>query len=226
MFRLIDEMSAKFISIADDFHGYPLDMFCIPKHYEDDLQSVLIPSGFIQDRIERLARDIFNDFASEPMVLLCVLKGGYKFFADLSDRIQSLSRNSGRSLPLSVDFIRLRSYLDDKSTGDIKISDGKDSLSDLKGKNVLVVEDIIDTGLTMVKLLEHLKQHNPKSLRVASLLVKRAPTSNGYRPDYTGFEVPNNFLIGYALDFNEYGRDLSHICAINENGKKKYSKKN
>jgi hypoxanthine phosphoribosyltransferase len=219
-------MSAKFISIADDFPGYSLDMFCIPKHYEDDVQSVLIPSGFIQDRIERLARDIFDDFASEPLVLLCVLKGGYRFFADLSDKIQSLSRNSGRSLPLSVDFIRLKSYVDDKSSGDVKISDGKESLPDIKGKNVLVVEDIIDTGLTMVKLVELLKQHNPKRLRVASLLVKRAPTSNGYRPDYTGFEVPNHFLVGYALDFNENFRDMSHICAISENGKKKYSKKN
>lgn len=218
-------MCAKFIKIADDFPGYSQDMFCIPKHYEDDLESVLIPSGIIQDRIERLARDIFNDLASQPMVLLCVLKGGYKFFADLSDKIQSLSRNSGRSLPLSVDFIRLRSYADDKSTGEIKISEGQDGLSDIKGKNVLVIEDIIDTGLTMVKLLEVLKQYNPRSLRVASLLVKRAPNSNGYRPDYTGFEIPNHFVVGYALDFNEYFRDLSHICVINANGKKKYSKK-
>lgn len=82
---------------------------------------------------------------------------------------------------------------------------------------------IADTGGTMVKLLNTLETYKPRSIRVASLLVKRTPLSCGFRPNYTGFEIPNHFVIGYALDYNEYFRDLQHICVINESGKKKYA---
>ncbi|XP_046371046.2 hypoxanthine-guanine phosphoribosyltransferase isoform X5 [Haliotis rufescens] len=235
----------KYIKIADDYQGYPLDMFCIPKHYEQDLQHVLIPSGLIDDRIERLARDIMRDFSHEAIVGLCVLKGGYKFFTDLLDKLKALNRNSEVSVPMAVDFIRLKSYRisetqkdsvnqvpmssygskeNDISTGNIEVIGG-DNLANLEGKNVLVVEDIIDTGGTMTQLLALLKEVKPKSVRVASLLVKRTSRSVGYRPDYVGFEVPDKFVVGYALDFNEYFRDLSHICVINDNGISKYSVK-
>lgn len=80
-----------------------------------------------------------------------------------------------------------------------------------------------DTGGTMIKLLNTLKKYELKSVQVASLLVKRTPLSVGYKPDYTGFEIPNDFVVGYALDYNEYFRDLGHICVINEAGKKKYA---
>ncbi|ELU15471.1 hypothetical protein CAPTEDRAFT_203422 [Capitella teleta] len=207
--------------IPDDQRGYDLNMFCVPMHYENDLESVLIPSGVIQDRIERLARDIFNDIDGQPLVALCVLKGGYKFFSDLIEKIQILCRNSHKTLPISIDFIRLKSYVDDKS-GDIQVIGG-DNLSSLTGKNVLIVEDIIDTGNTMLKLLNLLEQSQPKLIKVASLLVKRTPLSVGYKPDYTGFEIPDKFVVGYALDYNEYFRDLGHVCVINEAGKKKYA---
>lgn len=218
-------MTENYIKIADDFAGFSLDMFCIPKHYENDLKTVLIPSGIIQDRVEKLARDIFSELASEPMLMLCILKGGYRFFADLTDKLQLLSRNSGQSIPLALDFIRLSSYVGDKTSGKINVVGGEASLPDISDKNILVVEDIIDTGLTMQNLLELLKQYHPKSIRVASLLVKRTPNSNKYRPDYTGFEIPDKFVVGYALDYNEYFRDLNHICVINESGKVRYEKK-
>ncbi|MPC09591.1 Hypoxanthine-guanine phosphoribosyltransferase [Portunus trituberculatus] len=96
----------------------------------------------------------------------------------------------------------------DDSTGDIRVIGG-DNLSNLRGQNVLVVEDIIDTGRTMSRLLAILQKHEPKSVKVASLLVKRRPDSTGYRPDYCGFEVPDKFVVGYALDYNEYFRDLN-----------------
>ncbi|CDQ83352.1 unnamed protein product [Oncorhynchus mykiss] len=109
----------------------------------------------------------------------------------------------------------------DQSTGEIKVIGG-DDLSTLTGKNVLIVEDIIDTGKTMKTLLQLLKQYNPKMVKVASLLVKRTPRSVGYTPDFIGFEVPDKFVVGYALDYNEYFRDLNHICVISETGKEKY----
>ncbi|XP_060076783.1 hypoxanthine-guanine phosphoribosyltransferase-like [Ylistrum balloti] len=213
------------IVIEDGASGYPLDMFCIPNHYQGTLDRILIPGGLIKDRIERLAQDIVRDFSSEGMVALCVLKGGYKFFTDLLDRIKQMNSHMEKPLPLAVDFIRLRSYVDDQSSGKIEVIGG-DSLENLKGKNVLIVEDIVDTGRTMERLLEHLKQFECKMVKVASLCVKRTARRSaiiGYRPDYTGFEIPDEFIVGYAIDYNEYFRDLNHVCVVNEVGKKKYA---
>ncbi|KAF6023831.1 HPRT1 [Bugula neritina] len=213
---------SKCIKISDDDKGYPLEMFCIPKHYENHLSHVMIPKGLIDDRTEKLAKDIKEKLSDEPLVCLCVLKGGYKFFADLVDHLKSMNNVQNDPIPLKVDFIRLRSYVDDKSTGDVEVIGG-DALHHLEGKNVLIVEDIVDTGKTMQYLLRKLQVHNPKSINVVSLLVKRTPLSVGYKPDFAGFEIPNHFVIGYALDYNEYFRDLQHVCVINEAGKLKYA---
>lgn len=214
----------KIIFIEDDDKGYPLEAFCVPKHYECYLERVLVPSGLINDRIERLARDIAQDYEGQPFTALCVLKGGYKFFADLLDKIKQYVRIVDDNLgPISVDFIRLKSYEDEESSGNIKVL-GIDNLKSVSGKNLLIVEDIIDTGLTMQNLLNLLEQYKPKSVKVVSLFVKRSPKSSGYRPNYIGFDAPNKFIVGYALDYNEYFRDLNHVCIINEKGKTKYGK--
>uniref|UniRef100_A0A9L0RDI3 Hypoxanthine-guanine phosphoribosyltransferase n=1 Tax=Equus caballus TaxID=9796 RepID=A0A9L0RDI3_HORSE len=154
------------VVISDDEPGYDLDLFCIPNHYAEDLEKVFIPHGVIMDRTERLARDVMKEMGGHHIVALCVLKGGYKFFADLLDYIKVLNRNSDRSIPMTVDFIRLKSYCNDQSTGDIKVIGG-DDLSTLTGKNVLIVEDIIDTGKTMQTLLSLVKEYNPKMVKVA-----------------------------------------------------------
>ncbi|XP_017558846.1 phosphoribosyltransferase domain-containing protein 1b [Pygocentrus nattereri] len=209
------------IVIPDDWPGYRLDLFTYPAHYSEDLDSVYIPHGVIMDRTERLARNIMDDLGDHDIVVLCVLKGGYQFCADLVERIKVLSCNSSKSLLMRVDFIRLKSYLNDQSTQDLQII-GAESLSVLSGKNVLIVEAIVDTGLTMKTLLTHVRSFRPNMIRVAGLLVKRVPNSSGCLPDYVGFEIPNRFVVGYALDYNEYFRDLNHICVISESGKQKY----
>ncbi|XP_059916169.1 hypoxanthine phosphoribosyltransferase 1, like isoform X2 [Gadus macrocephalus] len=173
---------ASFLQIADDEKGHELELFCVPKHYENDLERVIIPHGLIKDRTERLARDIIRDMGGHHIVALCVLKGGYKFFADLLDFIQVLNQNCDKSVPLTVDFIRLKSYCNDESTNSVKVIGG-DELSSLTGKNVLIVEDIVETGRTMKTLLALLEECNPKMVKVVSLLVKRTPRSCGYRPD-------------------------------------------
>jgi len=214
----------RIINLPDDYTGFDTKLFCIPKHYEDSVGSVLIPHGMIQDRIEKLARDLFSDVMNqgkEPMHVICVLKGGYKFFSDLLDYVNRLnSNNTEGSVQISVDFIRLKSYTNNTS-GEIQII-GLDKLDALAGRNVLIVEDIIDTGKTMSKLLFTLNKFSPKSVKVACLLRKRTPLSSGYAPDYVGFEIPDKFLVGYALDYNEYFRDLMHICVISDNGIVKY----
>lgn len=209
------------VVIMDDWPGYDLNLFTYPQHYYGDLEYVLIPHGVIVDRIERLAKDIMRDISYCDIMVLCVLKGGYKFCADLVEHLKSTSRNSDRFVSMKVDFIRLKSYRNDQSMGEMQIIGG-DDLSTLAGKNVLIVEDVVGTGRTMKALLSHLEKYKPNMIKVASLLVKRTPRSDGFRPDYAGFEIPNLFVVGYALDYNEYFRDLNHICVINEHGKEKY----
>ncbi|XP_058506176.1 hypoxanthine-guanine phosphoribosyltransferase-like [Solea solea] len=214
------ETSSPCIVISDEEQGYDLDLFCIPKHYADDLERVYIPHGLILDRTERLAREIMKEMVGQQIVALCVLKGGFKFFADLLDYIKVLNRNSDQSIPMTVDFIRIKSYSNGQSISEIKVIGG-DDLSTLTNKNVLVVEDIIETGRSIKTLLQLVKQYNPNMIKVASLLVKRT-RSDGYRPDFIGFEIPDKYVVGYALDYNEYFRDLNHICIISETAKEKY----
>ncbi|UXI18462.1 NAD kinase domain-containing protein 1 [Sarcoptes scabiei] len=221
------------IVIPDDFQGYPLESFRILPNLTKYLEYVLIPGGFIQDRIERLACDIATDLGNEPFTALCVLKGGYLFFNDLLEKIRQLYRyrlldhsdSEDEAQQIKVEFIRLKSYENESSSNDIKII-GIESLEALRGRNVLIVEDIIDTGRTMVKLLDLLKQYGPKNVRVTSLFVKRTPLSNGYLPEYAGFIIPNKFIVGCNMDYNEYFRDLNHLCIMNDYAKQKYSIQN
>nr|XP_056718532.1 hypoxanthine-guanine phosphoribosyltransferase-like isoform X2 [Euleptes europaea] len=206
--------------LKDGDHGFNKNLFCVPKHYEDDLERIVIPHGLILDRTERLARDIMQDMGDHHIFALCVLKGGYKFFADLMDHIKALNRNTDQSVPISVDFVKTKGYCNETSTGTVRIIG--EELSAFKGKNVLVVEDIIDTGKTIQTLLSKIKEYEPQMVKVVSLLVKRTIRSSGYKPDYTGFEIPDKFVVGYALDYNEYFRDLNHICILNEKAKEKY----
>ncbi|XP_054596419.1 phosphoribosyltransferase domain-containing protein 1b isoform X1 [Nothobranchius furzeri] len=203
------------IVINDEWPGYSLDLFSYPAHYSGDLDCVIVPHGVIMDRTERLARNIMDDLGDHDIVVLCVLKGGYQFCADLVDRIKVLSCNSNQTIPMRVHFIRLKSYLNDQSTEDLHIV-GADDLSFLAGKG------IVGTGKTMETLLKHVEAFRPKMIKVAGLLVKRVQNRSTCVPDFVGFEIPNRFVVGYALDYNEYFRDLNHICVISESGKKKY----
>ncbi|XP_043363070.1 phosphoribosyltransferase domain-containing protein 1 [Dermochelys coriacea] len=201
------------LQISLNWLGYSLDLFTYPQHYCGDLEYVLIPHGIIVDRTECLAKGIMQDIGDNNIVVLCVLKGGYKFCADLVEHIKTLSRNSERSISMKVDFVRLKSYQNDQSTQDMQIIGG-DDLSKLTGKSVLIVQDIIGTGRTMKALLNNIEKYKPKMIKVASLLVKRTSQSGGYRPDYYGFEIPNLFVVGYALDYNEHFRDLNHVLSM------------
>ena len=144
------------------------------------------------------------------------VKGGYKFFLDLLDHVNKL--NSGRSktsIQVALDFIKVDSIDDTVNI------DGVDDVKALKGANIVVVEDIVDTGKIMAKLVAKLQEFSPKKILIACLLRKRSRVQC-YTPDYTGFQVPNKFLVGYALDFNEYFRDLMHICVLSRAGVEKY----
>lgn len=161
----------------------------------------LIPAAKIQKRIREMGRQIRKDFPSEPILLIGVLKGAVPFLADLSRQIPG---------EVTFDFIAVSSYgKDTRSSGQVKLN--KDLDSSIEGKTVLVVEDILDTGLTLQYLLRVLQQRKPKHLRIAVLLDKVDRRIANVHADYVGFPIPNEFVVGFGLDYAERYRNLPHV---------------
>lgn len=220
-------MASEPIYINENYHGIALDQVVLPKHYLETLDKVMISSGLIKNRVEKLSMDVHEDYIGKNLLIIGVLKGGQKVLGDLTHHLENLNgKDIATSVPFETDFWRVSSYENDKSTNDVKLSLG--NMDELKGKHILFVEDIIDTGKSMTAILNTVnslsEEYKPKSVRTLSLLVKRTPLSNGFKPDYAGFSIPNLFVVGYCMDYNEKFRDLSHLCVINANGKDKYKK--
>jgi len=160
-----------------------------------------ISSGALQKRIAELGAQISCDYAGQDLVLIAVLKGSVIFLSDLMRHI---------TVPHSVDFMATSSYGNStESSGIVRIV--KDLSMSITGRNVLIVEDIIDTGHTLHYLLQILSARQPTRIRIVTLLDKKERREVDIQVDYVGFEIPNAFVVGYGLDFNEYYRNLSAI---------------
>jgi len=165
---------------------------------------VLIRRSAIQKRVCQVAHQITRDFKGERVHIVGVLKGACIF---LSDLVRELS------LDTSIDFIAVSSYGKGKqSSGQVRVL--KDLDSSIQGLNVVVVEDILDTGLTLSYLLRILQQRKPKTLRVAALLDKPSRRIKDVKADYIGFKIPNEFVVGYGLDYAERYRNLKDVCVL------------
>lgn len=165
---------------------------------------VLYSEEQIQAKVKELAEQINKDFKGEELCVICVLKGSAPFCMDLIKRI---------NLPLTLEFIRVSTYEGDSSTGKVNHLDM--TLPPLDNKNVLIVEDIVDTGFTAEFLIKSIQLKNKtKSLKLISLLNKKVARKNDVTVDYYGFEVGNEFVIGYGLDFNGYYRNLPYIGVL------------
>lgn len=161
---------------------------------------VLIDDKALSARIGQLGEEITRDYAGKPLILLGCLKGSFMFMADLSRRID---------LPLRMDFLGLRSYEGAESTGVVQIT--SDLTRPIQDADVLIVEDIVDTGLTMRYLLDNLLTRHPRSVRICSLLHKPARTRAKIAIDYLGFTIEDHFVVGYGLDYEEVYRNLPVI---------------
>ena len=162
---------------------------------------IIISEEEIQNRVRELGAAISRDYAGKTITLLCILKGGLMFLCDLAKHITQ---------PVTYDFMSVSSYGDATETsGVVRIT--KDLEESIEGKHVLIVEDIIDTGLTLSYLLKNLHSRNPASLRICTLLDKPANRRVEIPIDYVGFEVPNEFLVGYGLDFKQLYRNIPFI---------------
>ncbi|RWS29123.1 hypoxanthine-guanine phosphoribosyltransferase-like protein [Leptotrombidium deliense] len=234
MAKCVFRVSNYLCSQLSNFAGFALDAFCIPEQCKADLDSVIIPGGLLRDRqlhyrIERLAQDIANDYSNEPFTAICVLRGGLQLFYLLLDKIREIYRFSKPesvdylTTHIRVEFVRLKSYVNDKST-ELEIS-GLKNFESLRGKNLLIVEDIIDTGKSMDKFFEKLSEHSPKSSRLVVLATKEIKTCLRFEPHYIGFIIPDRFIVGCNFEYNDYYRDIQHVCLISETAKQKYAVK-
>src|SRR5215475_15951978 len=164
----------------------------------------LITRRRIAKRIREMGRQIRKDFPKEPILLIGVLKGAVPFLADLARQIPG---------EVTFDFIAVSSYgKDTKSSGQVKLN--KDLDSSIEGKTVVVVEDILDTGLTLQYLLRILQQRKPKHLRIAVLLDKVERRIANVHADYVGFVIPNEFVVGFGLDYAERYRNLPEVGVL------------
>ncbi len=165
---------------------------------------VFISREQIAKRVAEIAAQISKDYAGESIVLLGVLKGAAIFLSDLSRHI---------TLDATFDFISVSSYGNAKqNSGEVKML--KDVDQSMEGKNIILVEDILDTGLTLTYLSRVLKAHKPKSFRIAALLDKKARRIENIQADYVGFEIPDEFVVGYGMDYAERYRNLPDICVV------------
>jgi hypoxanthine phosphoribosyltransferase len=157
-------------------------------------------------RIKELGKQIMADYADKNLILVGILKGAYAFYADLCRAIR---------LPLRVDFLVVSSYgSGTKPAGKVKIV--SDLTEDIKGRDVLLVEDIVDSGLTVQFLIGQLSKRKPRSIRVCALLSKPARRKVSVPLDYVGFEIPNQYIVGYGLDYQQKYRNLPYLAALDE----------
>jgi hypoxanthine phosphoribosyltransferase len=164
---------------------------------------LFIPENQIKDRLKVLARQISSDFQGEDLILLGILNGAFIVLADLVREID---------LSVSCEFLKISSYSGTESTGTVKSLLGLSA--DLEGKNVLIVEDIVDSGISMNYLISELSKQNPKQLSVVTLLFKKDAFQFNYELDYVGFEIPDKFVVGYGLDYDGLGRNLPDLYQL------------
>ncbi len=167
---------------------------------------ILIPADRIQQRVSELAHQITADYEDKPVTIIGVLTGSLMFLADLVRHL---------SLPLRIGFIQASSYRGTTTTaGQLHVQ--PELLPDVRGRHVLLLDDILDTGQTLVHLTSHLKSLEVASLRVGVLLRKRGRQKVAFEPDYCGFDIPDAFVVGYGLDYNDEYRHLPYVAVLPE----------
>jgi hypoxanthine phosphoribosyltransferase len=167
---------------------------------------VFLSTDQIQARVREMGEQITKDYPEGPLYLVAILKGAFMFLADLSRAIQTPSR---------IEFMGISSYGKGKTTsGQVKVT--KDLDVTIEGHHVLIVEDIVDSGVTLTYLMNVLKQRRPKSLQIATLLDKPERRLRPVDVAYVGFKIPDEFVVGYGLDFAEDYRNLKDICILGE----------
>lgn len=171
-----------------------------PQPMHADMENVLFSADEIQARIKELGAEIARDYAEKEPHLVTILKGSIPFIADLMRAID---------VPMTVDVLGVSSYAGTQSSGEVRLT--KDLDDAIEGRHVLVIEDIIDTGLTLSYVLRNLRQRMPASVKVVTFLDKPSGRGTQIDADYVGFTIPDGFVVGYGLDWNQRYRNLPYV---------------
>ncbi|XP_026191899.1 hypoxanthine-guanine-xanthine phosphoribosyltransferase [Cyclospora cayetanensis] len=202
-----------------DGHLYTAEDIVIPDNCAPYVKGVLVPGGVVADRVDKLAHDIRKHFKEGELHMVCILKGAHTFFGDLSVSIirQQTALGEAKGVQLYQHFIHMSTYRNASATGEVKFL--AEDLSCLKGKNVLVVDDVVETGNTLRYVSDWLAGMQPKSVHTACLVQIR---SEGQLPsvDFVGFSGPREWLVGYGIDYNGLFREGPHVCVLSEDAKK------
>lgn len=171
---------------------------------EENIAKILISKEQLQERVSELAKQINEDYKGKSIVMVGILRGAVLFYGDLAKEIK---------VPVSMDFMAVSSYgSGTRSSGVVRII--HDLEENIEGRDVLIVEDIVDSGLTLHYLVENLKSRKPNSVKLCCLLDKPTQRVKPVKADYVGFSVPDEFVVGYGLDFNELYRNLPYIGVL------------
>jgi len=166
-----------------------------------DLEKIIISEEKLQNRIKELGKQLTKEYLGKNPIFICILRGGVMFLSDLIKYVET---------PLEIDFMSVSSYgRSTTSSGIVKIR--KDIDTDILNRDVIIIEDIVDSGLTLEYISEYLKNHKPRSVKICALLDKPAAHNTDIKVDYIGFDIGNEFVVGYGLDFAEKYRNLPYI---------------
>ena len=171
----------------------------------DDIKTVLVSEEQLKAKVAELGAQISRDYAGKNLVLVSILKGSVVFMADLMRAV---------SIPCNIDFMVVSSYGGSNTTTSGLVKIIKDLDGDLSGKDVLIVEDILDTGVTLSNLVPMLKMRNPNSVKICTILDKPSRRKANIQPDYEGFQVADEFVVGYGLDYDEKYRNLPYVGVL------------
>lgn len=163
----------------------------------------LFTTQTIQNRVTELAKEISTDYEGKEIIAVGMLKGAFMFFSDIVKLIQ---------VPMNVDFLVVSSYIKTRTTGEVKIH--ADIREDIKDKHVIIFEDIVDTGLTLKYIKDVLLSRKPASLKVCAFLDKKTHRHVSLKPDYVGYEIPDEYVVGYGLDYDNKYRNLPYIAVF------------
>lgn len=181
-----------------------------PTHMHPDIERVLLDAETIRKRVRELGETIARDYSGRPVTLIGILKGCVLFLSDLA---------RSADMDCAMDFMSAASYSGDASTGAVRLL--LDLRQNIQGKHVLVIEDIVDTGLTLSYLQQNLRARQPASLEVCTLLDKPECRKIRVQPKYVGFQIPNEFVVGYGLDYNEKYRELPYVGILKRSAVRK-----
>lgn len=174
-------------------------------HVKDKDFKISIPQEKIAEEVDRVAREINEELEGQDPLFISVLNGSFMFTSDLMKKV---------NVPSQISFVKLASYEGVASTGEVTEVMGLSE--DISGRTIVIVEDIVDTGLTMQRLLKTLGARNPKKIYIASFLVKPDKLKVDLNIDFVAFKIPNDFILGYGLDYDGYARNLPHIYTVVE----------